>query len=74
MRGRLEFSGRFVILVREIVASTVKAPVATAGPSATVTEAATKMKENNVGAVAVLDSCELQGMFSERDAGRGNPQ
>jgi len=25
------------------------------------------MKENNVGAVAVLDVGELQGMFSERD-------
>jgi CBS domain-containing protein len=31
-------------------------------------EAVNRMKENNVGAVAVLDTGVLQGMFSERDA------
>jgi CBS domain-containing protein len=30
-------------------------------------EAVNRMKENNVGAVAVLDTGVLQGMFSERD-------
>lgn len=44
-----------------------KAPTAAVAPSATVIEAVKKMKEANVGAVAVLDGEALRGMFSERD-------
>ena len=44
-----------------------KAPTVTVPPSATVLEAVQKMKDSNVGAVVVLDSGVLQGMFSERD-------
>lgn len=44
-----------------------RAPAATVAPSATVMEAAKRMKESNVGAVAVLDREVLKGIFSERD-------
>jgi CBS domain-containing protein len=44
-----------------------RTPTAAVPPSATVTEAVKKMKDNNVGAVVVLDGGALQGMFSERD-------
>lgn len=44
-----------------------KAPAAAVPPSATVIEAVRKMNDSRVGAVAVLDSGLLQGMFSERD-------
>jgi CBS domain-containing protein len=45
-----------------------KAPTVAVPTTATVMEAVNRMKENNVGAVAVLDTGVLQGMFSERDA------
>lgn len=44
-----------------------RAPAATVAPSTTVMEAAKRMKESNVGAVAVLDREVLKGIFSERD-------
>jgi len=44
-----------------------KAPTAVVPPSATMMEAVRKMRDANVGAVVVLDSGVLQGMFSERD-------
>jgi CBS domain-containing protein len=44
-----------------------KAPAVVVAPSATVMEAVRRMKDANVGAVAVLDGEVLQGMFSERD-------
>jgi CBS domain-containing protein len=44
-----------------------KAPAVAVAPSATVMEAVRRMKDANVGAVAVLDGEVLQGMFSERD-------
>ena len=44
-----------------------RAPMATVAPSTPVIEAVRRMKEANVGAVAVLDGAELKGMFSERD-------
>jgi CBS domain-containing protein len=44
-----------------------KVPAAAVPPSATVMEAVRKMKDNDIGAVAVLDDGILRGMFSERD-------
>ena len=44
-----------------------KAPIAAVAPTATVMEAARKMNDANVGAVAVLDGGVVRGMFSERD-------
>jgi CBS domain-containing protein len=44
-----------------------KVPTAAVPPSATVMEAVRKMKDNDIGAVAVLDDGILRGMFSERD-------
>jgi CBS domain-containing protein len=44
-----------------------KVPTAAVPPSATVMEAVRKMKDNEIGAVAVLDDGILRGMFSERD-------
>lgn len=39
-------------------------------PTATVLEAAQLMNERHIGSVLVLDNCELQGIFTERDVMR----
>lgn len=42
-------------------------PLVHAAPTETVRDAARRMSEKNVGAVAVLDGGKLVGIFSERD-------
>ena len=39
-----------------------------AGPAATVAQAASLMREGNVGAILVVDEGRLAGIFTERDA------
>jgi CBS domain-containing protein len=47
-----------------------KRPVYSVGPNATVREALEIMAQHNIGALLVMDSEKLKGIFSERDYAR----
>ena len=62
------------MLVRHIVSVNGK-DVATAGPDATIADAARVLKERNIGALVITtDDGRLAGILSERDLVRGLPE
>ena len=62
------------MLVRHIVSVNGK-DVATAGPDATIADAARLLKERNIGALVITtDDGRLAGILSERDLVRGLPE
>ena len=62
------------MLVRHIVSVNGK-DVATAGPDATIADAARVLKERNIGALVIItEDGRLAGILSERDLVRGLPE
>ncbi len=53
--------------IKELLDGKNNSEVITVGPQASVFDAVTKMVENNIGAILVIENKVIQGIMSERD-------
>jgi CBS domain-containing protein len=60
----------YMLTVKDLLLRKGRKKIVSIDPDATVYEALHTMKENNVGALLIIENEELRGIFSERDYAR----